>query len=264
MVAQGALAALVKIAAQADDDEKTKLAAAHGVARILVTTDPRLIKDSHAMDAMGPLIFAVRKDDHDLITFEALLALTNLASLSIGAKERIVELKGIRAFEYAQFSDNQMVRRAATEALCNLAHTDGLAEWLQKPEKLKFWMLLCKDADGDAQTASAALGALANLCFLPAFAGAMLEHEDAVDVLVFHWSNPNAGIAHRAIVAMMGLFDACSRATFAPNRRSPRMRCASFSRACRNPTRRCAGHAAPRYPQSVNYFCVHLFSLVKK
>ena len=211
MIAQGALDALVTIAAgdKCEEDEKAKLIAAHGIAKVLITTDPHLVQDSHVMDAMGPLIAAVKKDEHDLVTFEALMALTNLASLSVGTKERIVELGGIRAFGFAQYNDNLMVRRAATEALANLVPSEGMVTWLQKGDKLKFWLLLCMGMEDDMRTSSAATGALANLCYVPAFAESFFAHEGAVDTLLGLAGVKDEGVVHRAAVAMLGLHTCC-------------------------------------------------------
>ena len=53
--------------------------------------------------------------------FEALLGLTNLASVDDATKNRITSEKGgVRALEYLQFSDHELVRRAATECMTNL------------------------------------------------------------------------------------------------------------------------------------------------
>lgn len=56
--------------------------------------------------------------------FEAAMALTNIASISIDAKDRIIALNGVRALENVQFADHYMCRRAGTEAIVNLVNTD--------------------------------------------------------------------------------------------------------------------------------------------
>ena len=54
-----------------------------------------------------------------------------------------------------------MVRRAASEALCNMAsHPDAKAN-LRSKDKLKIALALAEDYEGDMETARAALGSLA-------------------------------------------------------------------------------------------------------
>jgi hypothetical protein len=53
----------------------------------------------------------------DLTHFEALMGLTNVASFSDETKARIAAEKGVRTLEYLQFSDHELVRRAATECM---------------------------------------------------------------------------------------------------------------------------------------------------
>lgn len=58
--------------------------------------------------------------------FETLLALTNLLSCGNNEQDRFIADNGIQAVHYLIFSDNPMVRRAATEALCNLSGHESL------------------------------------------------------------------------------------------------------------------------------------------
>ena len=54
-----------------------------------------------------------------------------------------------------------MVRRAATEAMCNLAsHPDAIKNF-QKKDKMKIWLAIAEDFESDMQTSKAAMGALA-------------------------------------------------------------------------------------------------------
>ena len=48
------------------------------------------------------------------------MALTNLASIDDDVRNRIVDEKGISYIESLQFDDDDMLRRAATECMCNL------------------------------------------------------------------------------------------------------------------------------------------------
>jgi len=59
------------------------------------------------------------------------------------------EFSGISLVHYLIFSDNSMVRRAATETLCNLSGHESLLKVLRSEEKLKLWLGLAEDWNGD-------------------------------------------------------------------------------------------------------------------
>lgn len=76
--------------------------------------------------------------------------------------------RGVHAVHYLMFSSNLMVRRAATEAFCNLSQHDDFLKILQDREKLRLWLALIEDWDPAGEdktekflTARAALGTLA-------------------------------------------------------------------------------------------------------
>ena len=113
MLAQGAAKALYRLTSTGSNN--CKRFAAHALARILITTDPHVLKDNDIMDAIGPMVYQVRHSDEELVVFECCMALTNIATVSLEAKQKLVKCNAIPAFEYAQYSENLLVRRAATE-----------------------------------------------------------------------------------------------------------------------------------------------------
>ncbi len=114
------------------------------------------------MGSIKPLIQLVRDNEAtDLQTFESLLSLTNLAGYDDETKQRIVSESGISVLSYAMFSDHEMVRRAATEAMSNLVPHPDMIEYLRQPEKLKVWVAFASDFDENYECARAALGCLA-------------------------------------------------------------------------------------------------------
>lgn len=100
-------------------------------------------------------------DSSSLQQFEALMAITNLASTSDETKDRIVAEKGISTLSYAMFSDHEMVRRAGTEALCNLVPHPAMMKYLANPENLRLWMAYAADYEANFDCARAASGCLA-------------------------------------------------------------------------------------------------------
>ena len=93
----------------------------HCIAKLLVTTNPTLLTSAQRLGSIRPLIQLIRDiKAKDLQVFEALLAVTNVASSGEDAQNRIVSDQGIGSLHFAMFSDHELVRRAATEAMCNL------------------------------------------------------------------------------------------------------------------------------------------------
>jgi hypothetical protein len=137
------------------------------------------------LDIVRPLIFLCReRDATGLQQFEALIAITNIISVGLEEQERFVSAKGISSVHYLMFSDTMMIRRVATEAICNIcAHTEAL-KLLRNPENLKLWIAFCVDWESDGEdvlleleknvgnlsfaphyyTAQAAAGTLAMVC----------------------------------------------------------------------------------------------------
>merc|ERR1712071_577723 len=80
------------------------------------------------------------------------------------AKHRIVSEKGISILNYAMFSDHDMVRRAATEAMSNLVPHENMMEYLSNGEKLRLWVSFATDYEDHLDCAKAAAGCLAMAC----------------------------------------------------------------------------------------------------
>ena len=131
VVQQGGLKACCTIATAdtiSDPEVKktTRLEAAHAVAKTLVTTNPHLLSEHQRLGAIKPLLMLCRDGDaSNLQQFECLLALTNILSCGEAEHGKFVAEKGISSVHYLVFSEHTMVRRAATEALCNLSTNES-------------------------------------------------------------------------------------------------------------------------------------------
>mmetsp|Transcript_61217 Transcript_61217/g.167892 ORF Transcript_61217/g.167892 Transcript_61217/m.167892 type:complete len:612 (-) Transcript_61217:137-1972(-) len=163
MVQHGAFRVCSDLASSPKASVKCVREAAWCLGKILVTTNPNVLTEAQRLDAIPPLM-RLLKDHHadELMHFEALLGLTNLASVDDATKNRITSEKGgVRALEYLQFSDHELVRRAATECMTNLLPHPKVVEHLRDPEKIKLWVGFSEDYEADFPTARAAAGALA-------------------------------------------------------------------------------------------------------
>lgn len=100
------------------------------------------------LEAVRPILQLLKTDNTALENFEALMALTNLASLGesvrleiiflfnqlsnriIYFRKRILKEGGFTNIEQYMYEDHQMLRRAATECICNMVVQDDVSHTL--------------------------------------------------------------------------------------------------------------------------------------
>ena len=132
------------------------------IGKMLVTTNPSILTVSQRSGSIGPLLKLVKDNDAtDLMHFEALLSLTNLAGFSDETKNRVVAQKGIPILSYAMFSEHEMVRQAATEALLNMIPHPEMMQYMKKEDNLRVWVAFALDHEANFACSRAAVGGLA-------------------------------------------------------------------------------------------------------
>ena len=162
------------------------------LAKLAITTDPRILfgpSDSDTLDAIRPLKQLLLHPHSTLLQkFESLMALTNLASTSQTATDRIVTDDVVRQLDSLILDDNHLVRRAANELLCNVISTERLmkrygadVELAAVPPKgvvSRMHVLLALSDTDDLATRKAASGTLATLLSIsPSCTKALLSIE---------------------------------------------------------------------------------------
>ncbi|OUM60494.1 hypothetical protein PIROE2DRAFT_30775, partial [Piromyces sp. E2] len=162
VVQQGGVKVLFKMVNSKVNTDKGIMLATQALAKIAITMDPRLaFKSAKATDLVRPLIVMCKKGNL-LQQFEGLMALTNLGSVDDDLRMKILKEDGIKTMETLQFTEHVMVRRAATEALCNMMYEPEVyTSYIQSPNKIKLFVAL-SDVE-DFETRRAASGALAVL-----------------------------------------------------------------------------------------------------
>ena len=215
LIQQGGFRSAVNLANNDKNDDRCRLSAAHAAGKVLITTDPRKLTDDQQLCAIRPLLWACRHvRATDLAVFEQLLALTNLLSLGATARRRVAVEKGIHALEYLQFSDHPEVKRAATEALCNMVPDRSMIKHLSRSDKMKLWLALCHE-DGDARLVSAAVGCLAMACSDVDVARAVASNNGA-SALIAVLGSSDPSLVHRAAYCLTAcLEDSKARALLA-------------------------------------------------
>ncbi|KAJ1899762.1 class II myosin, partial [Kickxella alabastrina] len=112
---------------------------AFALAKIAISVPPHLAFDDPR--EIARLLLALLAEESDaqalLMRFEALLALTNLASAPPGSSHDVRgylanDLDGISLVELVLLSDHVLVRRAATELVCNLVYDEAVFERFAK------------------------------------------------------------------------------------------------------------------------------------
>lgn len=195
---QGAVRLLVKLwdMARADTNEQQKIAtqipACNAIARILISTDPTVYFTGEARKEqilptcarMLNHLIAHEPDENGprdwLPTFEALLALTNLASLDdMNFKETIAK-DNFALVEDLLLSHNHNIRMRAMELLTNLSYSEHAVAMfstdLRAKQRLDVLLALVSSAEKGTR-----LAALGSLCMMTeaseAVARSFVQHE---------------------------------------------------------------------------------------
>ncbi|KAK4900881.1 SWI5-dependent HO expression protein 4 [Elasticomyces elasticus] len=212
MAQQGAvkLLLLLRERAASRTEEATVIAftASHSLARLLISLNPAhlfsgALPASSAVGALVPLLSPLTttgaqggNEQRDLLpTFEALLALTNLASMpdDTTAQTLLLREPAFAAIEELMFSSNTLVQRGCVELVCNLMASPGcvakFADGSGDSKRRLLVLVALTDVD-DLATRRAAGGALA----------ALTEWDKGVEAVL----DVKEGKGVRAVVGMCG------------------------------------------------------------
>ncbi|KAK5707698.1 SWI5-dependent HO expression protein 4 [Elasticomyces elasticus] len=182
--------------------------ASHSLARLLISLNPShlfsgALPSSSAVSALVPLLSPLTitgaqggNEQRDLLpTFEALLALTNLASMpdDTTAQDLLLREGTFAAIEELMFSSNVLVQRGCIELICNLMVAPGcVAKFADgsKDSRRRLLVLVALTDVEDLAIRRAAGGALA----------ALTEWDKAVEAVL----DVKEGKGVRAVVGMCG------------------------------------------------------------
>lgn len=173
-VQRGFVPLLVRLAGMESVPTPVRLASAQCVARIAISINPEVaFKGGKVLDIIRPIVnnLLVSKEASGLHQFEALLALTNLASvegeLGEAVRDRIVTSGAMKEAEALQFSDTILLQRASTELFCNMVYEPSVFESFVGTDKenesdqgvgptnrLKMMVALCSVDDIDTRRAA--------------------------------------------------------------------------------------------------------------
>jgi hypothetical protein len=199
----------------------TKFTAAQALAKILISTNPHHVFSAAlpSTSAIRPLVSLLFRPEEDedgrakawqLHAFEALLALTNLASFDTTTQNSIINSAFTIVNDELLLSQNELVRRAAVELICNLMASPQciakFADPADREAKRRLQVLLAMADVDDVATRSAAGGALAMLLgSCDEAIEAVLAQERGVEVLLGLCRDENEDVRLRGVVSVRGV-----------------------------------------------------------
>lgn len=184
---------------------------AQALSRLLISVNPKLAFNSAlpSTSAIRPLQSQLTRTESStwqLHAFEALLALTNLASLDEATQNHIIRSAFDVVVDDLLLSNHAMLQRAATELVCNLMASPHCVEKFADGSpraKHRLHLLLAMTDVEDTATRSAAGGALAALLscgeitVMP-----FLQQEKGVDFLLDLCQDENDDLRHRGVACL--------------------------------------------------------------
>ncbi|KIY04175.1 uncharacterized protein Z520_00867 [Fonsecaea multimorphosa CBS 102226] len=222
---QGAVKLLVSHAQrslQSSENTQASPDAAHALARILISLNPAHIftpgSTPDITDAVPPLVALLKSSGgaglndqpRDLLpVFESLLALTNLASAPTSNAASFIIKSAWDDIEDFLLGNNELVRRAACELICNLTVVPTGAEKFADGSKRaaqRLHILVAMADVEDLPTRRAAGGALAMLTeqYVDIIT-AMLEFKRAPEILLELCLDEDPGVVHRGLVVVRNM-----------------------------------------------------------
>ena len=205
VVQQGGAKCLLSLAIT--NSKAGKLFAAQALAKIGITTNPELaFPGQRSLEVIRPLV-ALLRSESGLQQFEGLMALTNLGGMNDDVRRRILKEGGVREIESLMFEEHELIRRAATEAMCNLVQLEDVAKRFHDDdvERVKLLTLFAGEEDEDLATAAA--GALAQLTHSVPICKKMMAVKSCSEILKQICLSENMGIRHRGVYILTNLIE---------------------------------------------------------
>ena len=207
VIQQGGVKALLSLAT-ANNTDKGKFIAAQALAKIAITNDPRLAFPSQrSFEVIRPLV-QLLKSEHGLQQFEGLMALTNLAGMSDDVRKRIYSEEAIPLMESLMFEEHELIRRAATEALCNMLNVEEVHQRFHADdvERVKLWTLF--SGEEDEKLAMAASGGLAQITHDPKICEKVMQVKSSFEIFKELLGHSNPELQYRGAYILTNLVTA--------------------------------------------------------
>ncbi|KAL3118992.1 hypothetical protein niasHT_003775 [Heterodera trifolii] len=185
-----------------------KLRAAHGLAKIGIRSDPNIAFSGQRMyEVVKPCIELLHPEVDGRANYDALLTLTNLASVGDSVRKRILKEKCLPKVEEFWFEvNNEHLRAAAAELLLNLLYCEEYFNSVIKvgTDRAKVWLLYCAEGDDRLRLASSAGFAL--LSENPTFCERILQELSSWEELLTELAmSENPEVQRRCLIGIANL-----------------------------------------------------------
>jgi hypothetical protein len=189
---------------------------AQALSRLLISINPAHVFNASlpSTSAIRPLLSQLTRTESStwqLHAFEALLALTNLASLDLSTQEYIIRSAFDIILDELLLSNHTMLRRAGTELLCNLMASPHCIAHFADPDAprahQRLHILLAMSDVDDTPTRSAAGGALAMLLSVEEAVAALLKQEKGIEFLLGLCKDEDEDVRYRGVVCVRSVAD---------------------------------------------------------
>lgn len=204
VIQQGGAKTLVPLAHSSTD--KGKFIAAQALAKLGITSDPKLaFPGQRSLEVVRPLV-SLLKSENGLQQFEGLMALTNLAAMNDDMRRRILKEGGVSLMESLMFEEHELIRRAATEALCNMIQLEEVRTRFYRSddiERVKLWTLF--SGEEDEKLATAASGGLAQLSMEPKICEQIMGVKSAMEILKELVTSSSEALRYRGMFILANL-----------------------------------------------------------
>ena len=203
VVQQGGVKCLLSLAS--NNTDKGKLIAAQALAKIGITNDPRLaFAGQRSLEVARPFV-QLLKSEAGLQQFEGLMALTNLAGMGENAQRRILREGAMPLIESLMFEEHDLIRRAATEAMCNMISLDDVHKRFYGDDLERVKLLTLFSGEEDEALAKAASGGLSQLTHDPKICEKMIGVKHCHQILKELLSHSNKELQLRGMYILANL-----------------------------------------------------------
>ncbi|XP_059128406.1 protein unc-45 homolog A [Peromyscus eremicus] len=209
VVAQGGGKALLPLALEGTDVGQTK--AAQALAKLTITSNPEMtFPGERIYEVVRPLVSLLHLNCSGLQNFEALMALTNLAGVSERLRQKILKEKAVPMIEGYMFEEHEMIRRAATECMCNLAMSKEVQDLFEAQGNDRLKLLVLYSGEDDELLRRAAAGGLAMLTSMrPSLCSRIPQVTTHwLEILQALLLSPNQELQHRGTVVVLNMVEA--------------------------------------------------------
>ncbi|XP_047397355.1 protein unc-45 homolog A isoform X4 [Sciurus carolinensis] len=209
VVAQGGGKALLPLALEGTDTGQTK--AAQALAKLTITSNPEMtFPGERIYEVVRPLVSLLHLNCSGLQNFEALMALTNLAGISERLRQKILKEKAVPMIEGYMFEEHEMIRRAATECMCNLAMSKEVQDLFEAQGNDRLKLLVLYSGEDDELLRRAAAGGLAMLTSMrPSLCSRIPQVTTHwLEILQALLLSPNQELQHRGVVVVLNMVEA--------------------------------------------------------